>query len=129
MLANTATNNDAYKNGIFYSLGVPVNFRRDDVTGTIPGAPQQNTTELDFRAVSAVSLAQVKYINPAVVGERHDGLRGFLAAAAAHAESGPCSCAHKTNQATSATVCRGLAENRAIEIATANDASSARAAI
>lgn len=85
-----------------YSLGVPVNFRRDDVTGTIPGAPQQDTTELDLGAVSAVGLAQVKHINPAVVGERHDRLRVLLAAAAPYAEGGPCPCAHKTNQATSA---------------------------
>jgi len=98
--ATTIALREARRDVFLYSLGVPVNFRRDDVTGTIPGAPQQDTAELDLRAVPAVSLAQVEHINPAVVGERHDGLRGLLAAAAAHAESGPCPCAHKTNQAT-----------------------------
>lgn len=78
-----------------YSLGVPVNFRRDDITGAVPGAPQQDTAKLDLGAVTAVRLAQVEYINPAVVGEGHHGLRGLLTAAAAHAESGPRSCAHK----------------------------------
>jgi len=46
--------------------------------------------------VTAVRLAQVEHVNPAIVGESYDGLRGLLAAAAAHAESGPRSCAHKT---------------------------------
>lgn len=79
-----------------YSLGVPINFRRHDVTGAVPGAPQQDTAELDLSAVTAVRFTQVEYINPAIVGEGHDGLRGFLAAAAAHAEGGPRSCDHKS---------------------------------
>jgi len=79
-----------------YSLGIPINFRRDHVTGTVPGASQQNTAELDFGAVAAVRLAQVKYINSAIIGEGHDGLRGLLVATAAHAECGPRSCIHKT---------------------------------
>lgn len=63
--------------------------------------------------MTAVRFTQVKHINPAVVGERDDSLRGLFAAAAAHAEGCPCSCDHKTNQATSAIVLR----DRGIEIA------------
>lgn len=64
---------------LYDSLGVPVNFRSDDVARPAPVSLLEYPAELDLGLGPAVRLAQVEHVDAALVGQCHNRLGVLLA--------------------------------------------------